>query len=119
MLEWNYGIKRMERNSYKDHLASFFKYYASFDFANQIICTYEGEPRLKDGYEFAINADTPMCVASPLTRQCNCASYATEQDLDNLLKICNASKNYLNKNDTEVQLTNECSDYYCSCYDNY
>ncbi|XP_070499679.1 terminal uridylyltransferase Tailor-like [Chironomus tepperi] len=77
----SYSVKKMP--FYYVHIRGFFRYYASFNFAENVISTYYGYPVQKEEYQPRLDYDSPMCVAAFLNQKCNISRY-TLNSLDQI-----------------------------------
>lgn len=84
-----------EMNYFKDYIKDFFKFYADFDYDNNVICPYSGQIIDKDYFQTKIDYDHPVTIAAPLMRRVNCAKYLTNLDLINFITACRFSYDYL------------------------
>ncbi|CAG9798866.1 unnamed protein product [Chironomus riparius] len=92
----SYSVKKMPY--YYVHIRGFFRYYASFNFAENVISTYYGYPVQKEEYQPRLDYDSPMCVAAFLNQKCNISRYVKEEQVENFTAVCHASYKFLIRN---------------------
>lgn len=75
-------------DDYKQHLRSFFVFYANFDFRQYIVCLNYGKPIAKiDNFNRHINISKPMIVLSPLESN-NLTKHFSSEDLNKFQENC-------------------------------
>ncbi|KAG5676668.1 hypothetical protein PVAND_006486 [Polypedilum vanderplanki] len=88
----DYGIKKL--HYYYSYVRSFFRYYAKFDYKNNVVSTYYGYAMRKTDHP-KLDYYSPIIIPAFINQRSNSSHRVSSAELDNFINICIASYDFL------------------------